>query len=184
MKNRIQLLCLLLVFLCSSVHSATLRSDSEMSLLDPAGNYVGGSIFNQGGSYIPGSALFASGNVDFWSSFTLEGIQNLTSSSTGSGSTTDRWLVSYNQLGEQAYSFQSEITLVQTGPNIWETVVLDPDNDGIPGTAIIDGVLAGFTPNFTLITVVPIPPSIVLFGFGLLGLSGIGWYRKSGVQGG
>lgn len=173
MKNKCQVLYLFLVLIISpSVQSATLLSSSEMRMYDPVGDLVTISYFNGSGEYTPGESLSALGYPGGFDHFTLEGIQNLTVPMPGPGPAIDQWLILYEQNGISSLSFEAEITLVQTSQNIWETAVLDLDGDGISGTAITDGFLAGFTPNFTLVTAVPIPSAVWLFGSGLIGLLG------------
>ena len=177
MTLRLFLLYLLLTVFSSKGHAAVLMPDSRMQMLDPAGNLVGNMPFNSGGEYIPGFTLHASGVEGFAYNYTLTGIHSLGIPQPGPGPATDRWLVEYVQQGFSSFTFQTEITLVQTAPNTWETSVLDLDGDGIPGSALIDGPFIGFTPNFTLITAVPVPPALVLFCSGLLGV--IALFRRN-----
>ncbi|MHC5118397.1 MAG: VPLPA-CTERM sorting domain-containing protein, partial [Planctomycetota bacterium] len=58
-----------------------------------------------------------------------------------------------------------------------QVIVLDGDNDGIPGNAMTSGPFPGITPAFygtlTGQYVVPVPAAAWLFGSGLMGLIGI-----------
>lgn len=56
----------------------------------------------------------------------------------------------------------------------------DIDGDSIPGIGMIDGPFASvpFSMNFDFATTVPIPPAVLLFSSGLLGLIGISRRKK------
>lgn len=58
--------------------------------------------------------------------------------------------------------------------------VLDTDNDGTPGTALVGGPFPGFTMAIEGITSpVPVPAAVWLFGSGLLGLLSVARRRSS-----
>ena len=57
---------------------------------------------------------------------------------------------------------------------------LFPTGSGAPGHPVIDGATVGFTYNFDLLlTPVPVPAAVWLFGSGLLGLVGISRRKKT-----
>jgi hypothetical protein len=63
-----------------------------------------------------------------------------------------------------------------TGLEVWDLMSTDANGDGTNGLPMIDGPFPGFYANFNLMTTpVPVPPSMVLFISGLLGL---GWKSK------
>lgn len=55
---------------------------------------------------------------------------------------------------------------------VWGLMSTDWDGDGINGSALLEGGIMGYSPNFNLFSVsaVPVPGAIWLFGSGLIGL--------------
>ena len=71
--------------------------------------------------------------------------------------------------------------------NVWDVTVVDGlryytstdwDGDGILGGKMIDGDFPGFSANFDMVSSVPVPAAVWLFGSGLLGLMGFAHRKK------
>jgi hypothetical protein len=58
-------------------------------------------------------------------------------------------------------------------------MTLDGDGDGIPGNAVDNGSPPGSSMTFDgVLTVVPVPRALYLFGYGLLRLTGVARSKK------
>jgi len=83
------------------------------------------------------------------------------------------WSININQ----AISWDWSLTALPGG--VTSLTLIDTDNDGVPGTALVGGPLPGFTFAIEGTTSpVPLPASLWLFGSGLLGLLGFTRYRR------
>ena len=75
-----------------------------------------------------------------------------------------------------------ELYLGPAGPmpfpnDAYDLVSRDVDGDGVAGAKMVDGPFIDFSANFSL-SAVPVPPSVWLFGSGLMGLVGIARRKK------
>ena len=88
-------------------------------------------------------------------------------------------------MGHVLFDWQStaDIDIV----NVWDVTVVDGqryytstdwDGDGILGGKMIDGAFPGFSANFDMVSSVPVPAAVWLFGSGLLGLMGVAHRKK------
>lgn len=71
-----------------------------------------------------------------------------------------------------------------TGTAVWNSVSIDGNGDGIPGTPMVaGGPFAGFNANFNLNGItpaaVPLPAAVWLLGSGLLGMVGVARRKRS-----
>jgi len=138
--------------------AAPLLPGSEIWILDASGDLLMSPLPLNDGSYVPGVSLSVQGSMNFWYTYQFTNVQHV------SGPTPDIWELVYEQRGELSLTLPSHFELVETSPGVWETTPLDPDRDGVPGTAFTQGPFAdsGQTPNLRLIIAIPEPPSVVL----------------------